>query len=183
MNRTALLELLHQKALRTGIGERTKSLLRGLSWTMPSAMFSRVACGLTTVLAARTMGPAEFGLSSLALATTLWVQVPLFLGIPTAIMHFVPRVTPDEKPLWIFQGMRLVFLCGGLTLLVAFSFSPSWSSMLGVGVNEFNAGLLWCLGCFFFVGATTVFNAQERFKARAISEVVFASLFPVIVAW
>ena len=178
-----LLEALHRKALRTGIGERTRSLLRGFRWTMPAAMYSRVVCGLTTVLAARTLGPADFGLANLALATTLWVQVPLFMGIPAAITHFVPQARSEEKPAWILGGFRLLFACGTITLLIGYGLSPLWSRLQGVATAEFNMGLLWCLGFFLFICATTAFNALENFRARAIAEVVFASLFPLVILW
>ncbi len=183
MNKTVLLELLHRKTLQTGIGERTRSLLLGLGWTMPAAIFSRVICGLTTVLAARTLGPSGFGLANLSLATTLWVQVPLFLGVPTAIMHFAPRVHPSEKSVWIVRGVRLMLVSSTLTLLLGYGLSPLWSRLQGVRTTEFNAGLVWCLGFLLYVCATTIFNAQENFKARAVAEMAFASLFPAVILW
>jgi hypothetical protein len=43
-------------------------------------------------------GAAEFGLASLGMAATLWIQIPMLLGVTTALQHFLPRAPADEKP-------------------------------------------------------------------------------------
>src|SRR4051794_25367544 len=102
----------HRWLLGTGMGARTRTVLRGLQWTMPAAFVSRLFAGVATLLTARYLGPAEFGRASLVLATTFWIQVPLFLGLPTALMRFVPVAESKEREKWITTGLSLLAICG-----------------------------------------------------------------------
>ena len=72
---------LHVRMVGTGVGERTHALLSGLGWVISGAMLARVFTGIATFLAARSLGPDAWGRANLALNATLWLQIPLFLGL------------------------------------------------------------------------------------------------------
>ena len=80
----ALISRLHERLVGTGMGDRTKAVLRGVAWIAPAALIARVVTGVATLLSARWLGPEAWGHASLALAASLWIQVPLFLGLPAA---------------------------------------------------------------------------------------------------
>jgi len=159
------------------MGTRTRTLLRGLQWTMPAAVVSRLFAGFATLLTARHLGPSEFGRASLVLATTFWIQVPLFLGLPTALMRFVPVAKNEDREKWVTAGLSLLAICGALTLAFGLGFADFWARLHGVTKNEFLLGLLWCSAFLFFTTATFLSAAREQFRARALLEVLFAILF------
>lgn len=176
------LHRLHQVLLGTGVGERTRSLLHGMSWTIPAAFVSRLLAGLATIFAARWIGPAEYGKANLALAITAWMQVPLFLGIPTAILHFAPQSERNEKWAWLHDGMMLLWLIGGFTLITGYVFRNAWSSWAGVSTYIFELSLIWCAGYLIYTIAITLLTAQENFRARAWNEIGFAVFFAITIA-
>src|SRR5262245_31301238 len=114
------------------VGEHTLSLFRGLQWNTPAAFIARVLCGLASLGVARWLGPAGYGEANLALAATLWIQVPLFLGIPTALMHYIPQTPPADRPRLAATGLLLVGLTSVLTLTVGFSFQSYWAHIQGI---------------------------------------------------
>lgn len=184
MRRSAF-EHLHKLIMGTGVGERTESALGGLWLTVPVALISRMACGLTTLLAARWLGPTQFGEANVALATTLWIQIPLLLGLPTALMHYIPQMTETEKPLWISDGFKLSLVCGVLTLTIGWMFRSVWAHLQGVPVFSFELGLLWSAGFGCYTVVTSMFSALENFRAKAWSEFAFTLFFCSLIlgAW
>lgn len=164
--------------LGSGIGERTAAMLQGLSWNFPAAGATRVLSGLTTVLAARWMGPASFGQANLALAATLWIQVPLFFGLTTAVMHFVPKRDAEGRSGLAADGLALLSFCCAATLGLGWLFRDFWAGLQGLSPEVFLGGLLWCAGFWLYTVSTALLSAQERFKARAGVELAFGLLFP-----
>ena len=122
----------HSRLIGTGIGERTRTFLKGLQWTLPAALLCRLFAGLATLITARHLGPPEFGQASLVLATTFWIQVPLFLGLPAALMRFVPIAGPDEREEWVSTGVFLLALSGAVTLGLGAGFAGFWARLQGV---------------------------------------------------
>lgn len=175
----------HQRLVGTGIGERTRTFLRGLQWTLSAAVISRLFAGVATVFTARQLGPSEFGRASLVLATTFWIQIPLFLGMPSALMRFIPVAKPSEREAWVSTGLSLLALSGALTLGLGLGLTNFGAGLLGVSRIQFQLGLLWCSGFFFYTTSTFLSAARERFRVRATLEVVFAVLFSaqIFVLW
>jgi len=184
MNRTTLAAW-HERWLLTGIGERTQKTVIGLNWIGLSAIVSTLVCGMTTLLAARWMGPAQYGRANLALVSTYYIQIFFFLGMTTAVTHYVPQRETAERKSWTIDGLRLNSLFAIFTLIVGWIFRRSWAALFGVSSNDFQLALLWSGGNFLYLLATTQFIAQEYFKKRAVIEVFFALLYPlfITIAW
>jgi O-antigen/teichoic acid export membrane protein len=166
----------------TGIGHRSSAFLRGLHYALSSTVVTRIVSGVATLLAARLMGPSEFGKANVALAAALYIQVPLFLGLPTALMHYTPQAPEREKPHWISEGLRLSVAVGLVTLVVAYGTAGWWTSDKGLTPRMYEMALIWCAGFLVFTISNSVMTAREAFRSRALSEVAFAALFAVFVA-
>lgn len=176
---------LHVALLGTGIGDRTATALRGMAWTAPAAVVSRVAAGLATLAVARLVGPAEYGRANVAIAATFWLQIPLFLGIPTALLHHVPRGDGAERSAWSGTGVLLMAGTGALTLLLGVILAPLWSGATGIPQAELRLALAWGAGYFPYGIAIGILAARESFRLRALVEVLFAALYPalLVAAW
>src|SRR6266700_112965 len=159
------------------LGERTQSFLRGVRWMFPAAILTRLLTGLASIAVARLLGPSNFGLINLALAAALWIQVPLFLGMPTSLMHYIPSTDLDKKDLWTSMGLVLMLLCVGFTLLVGARWANTWAALQAIPVQSFRWALLWCGGFALFTAATSVANAWERFHHRAALDLLFTAFY------
>ena len=174
----SLTHRIHERLLGTGIGERTSSALHGAAWVTGAAMIARVLTGVTTLLTARWLGPEDWGRANLALAASMWLQIPLFLGLPTAILNTVPRAAPGARGAWARTASLLLFAVGLLTLAGGFALRVPLAKISGMGVEEFSAGLAWCAGIVIYSAAITLLSSLERFRARAVAEVAFALAYP-----
>jgi len=162
---------------RFEIGDRSWDFLRGLQWIALSAFVTRLLTGTATVLVARWMGPAGFGEVNLALAVTFWIQVPLFSGIPTSLMHYLPGKSFEERGIWEATGLWLLCATICVTLALSYVFRNVWSHLVGVNISIFNMSLLWSAGFALYFPATSLLNARESYKSRALAEVILAIIF------
>lgn len=160
-------------------GELTELFLNSLKWSLSSAVFSKIISGVTTILAARYLGPKEFGEANLSLASTYWIQIPLYFGITAAIAHYVPQAEEKEKETWISDGYKLFFFYGLFTFVTAFVFRSYWAKLLGISEVYLLMGLVWCMGSWLDTGLKTFLAATSNFRTRALLEVFTAILFPV----
>ena len=169
---------LHERLLGTGMGDRTAGVLQGLAWMAPAALAGRVLTGVATLLTARWLGSESWGRVNLALAASLWVQVPLLFGLPFAMMQAIPRREGAEREAWARTGGALLCITGGLTLAAGLVFRGPLAAANGVGVPEFLGGLAWCAGYLVYSSAMASVSGLERFRARAAAELAFALAFP-----
>lgn len=172
---------LHERFVGTGMGDRTKIVLRGIAWVAPAAMIARVLTGVVTLLTARWLGPEDWGRASLSLAASLWIQVPLFLGIPAALMNAIPRAGESERLAWARTGALMLGVTGMLTLAAGFALRDPLAGLAGMGTPEFVGGLTWCAGYLVYSAAIASLSGLERFKQRAIAELAFGVAFPACV--
>lgn len=164
-----------------GVGERTHTFIRGFSWSLGAAFVSRFITGLTTLASARWMGPKEFGEANLSLASSLWIQIPLYLGLPTAIVHFVSKSQGNERKGWISETFWLSAFLLAATAAMGFLFKPFSSAKLGISEPFFLLALIYSLSTWPFNLLKTYLNADEKFKTRAWAEIAYAILYPISV--
>lgn len=180
-NRSDRLHKLSLKILGTGIGERTQTFVTGMSWVGSAAILSRIFSGTATILVARWMGPANFGEASVALAAALWIQIPLFVGIPTALMHYIPQKSISERPEWSATGFEVSCLFALATLTVGYFGRGICARGLRISEPVFIIALVWCGGFAVYTACTSILSGQEQFVDRARIELLFAILYPTII--
>ena len=176
-----ILQKLYHKWVSPEIGERTQSLLRGLNWVMPATLASRIFAGLTTIFVGRWLGAARFGDANVSLALTLWIQLPMMLGLLTALMHYLPRAAQSDRPAWITTGVGLVLVFGGMTLCISLGFKSFWARLAHVDPSLIQPAVWWCGGFLIYSIATSLFSGLEKFRGRAVTEIIFSLLYPVII--
>ena len=170
------------KITGTGIGERTRLFLHGAAWTVVGAVLARALSGGATLWAARCMGPSKFGEASLALAASLWLQIPMLAGIPTALLHYLPPLGLDERRRWAAVGLGIMLACSTLTLALAILFQDTLRTWLGVAPHVFNWTLYWCAGYTLYTASVSWVSAEEKFSTRAVMEIAFAAMLLSLVA-
>ena len=171
------------RTLALPVGPRTERWLKGFAWIFSSTFLIRLLSGGSTLAAARLMGPAHFGEANLALASALWIQIPLLLGFPLAIQHYTPAKLPEEQAAWLRDGSWMMCATGIVTLLLCMLLSSWLSARLGVSANAFTLSLIWSAGYFVYILGTTPLIALEQFKAKAIVEVLFGLTYVSIIVY
>jgi O-antigen/teichoic acid export membrane protein len=176
-----LFDRLSNKILGSGMGERTQTFAHGLSWVGSAAVLSRLLSGTATMLVARWIGPGHFGEASVALAASFWIQIPLFAGLPTALMHYIPQKNISERGTWSATGLEVSSFFAIATLVVCYLGRGFFSHNLGISEALFNLALVWSGAYALYTACTSILSGQEQFKDRARFELLFAILYPALI--
>jgi O-antigen/teichoic acid export membrane protein len=145
-----LASYLHLKFFLEGAGERTKTFLHGIGWTIAAALLAKAITGLTTLYAARWMGPAEFGEANLSLAAGLIIQIPMLCGIPMALIHFIPGASEHEKKQWMHDGLWLASGLLATTSFICVVLHQPLARALNVPGRLFSLSIVYAAGIWIF---------------------------------
>lgn len=149
-------------------------LAKGLGWIGSLYGLARVSTFVGQAVAGRLLGPAEFGRSSLIVATAAVLQILPILGFPMAMAKFV---SAEEDPRrqqeilstlwWVFLGWAAVSLAG-LSLA-----SPLLSKAFEVAPELLALSLVYAgLTALYTVGGSPL-QGLRRFRERGIAEAAY----------
>jgi O-antigen/teichoic acid export membrane protein len=177
---TAAEQLLHKHFFHE-MGERTRSFLKGLSWLMRATLISKILSGSTTLYVMLRLGASAFGDASVSLALTQWIQLPMYMGLLTALMHYLPQSSDRDKSMWITTCLDLTVLFTLVTVGVGLATRSYWARIWDVSPRMVEMAIAWCIGFQIYSVATSIFSASEDFRSRAYAEITYAVFFPLMI--
>src|SRR3990167_10653734 len=128
--------------------------------------------GLFFILAPRILGPADYGLFSVVLATGLMAFNFANFGIDTGILRFVKPDQGETNQKYLKLAFKAYFVIGLLILFLGYLFSPAIARLLNAPQTEnllriaFGATIFSLLGNFFVAALQT----QKQFiKASVVN--------------
>ncbi|TBR17719.1 hypothetical protein EPO15_16315 [bacterium] len=157
------------------LSEQKRRFLEGFSWIAAFFVAARGASVITQFLAARLLGPEEFGRAHLVIAVASVVQVLPMLGFPFALARSMGGHPEDpRRPAYIASALTAFLGWGALSVLGLFASGPALVSTTGV------TPALWSL-CLTLAAATAVhltlggaLQGLGRFRQRGTAEAVYA---------
>lgn len=160
---------------RAKVGEVASFVIRGGSGVMGLKVGYMVLSLATTVILARTLGVAEFGTYSLALALATLFAIPTKLGIPSLMVREVARYS-ESRSYSLLHGLLLranQFVVGSTVAIgvVAVMLWLYWPETLG-GVRGETTVYLLAL----FAIPLMAFNAIRAAALRGLHRVVTGQL-------
>ncbi len=149
--------------------------IKGLSWIAAFFMMARMTTFLIQFMAARFLGPTEFGKAHIILALTSIIQVLPMLGFPLALARTGAAAENDlERKRIISTSLILFMIWSALVFGVLGSFSTSASVWNGLGPQSW----MLCVGLAFLSSLHLVAGGSLqgllRFKQRGIAEALYA---------
>lgn len=157
------------------MSEQKRRFVEGFSWIAAFFIAARAASVLTQFLAARLLGPEEFGRAHLVIAVGAVVQILPMMGFPFALARSSGSHPEDpRRPAFIASALAAFLAWAAVCVLGLLASGPALVATTGV-----NAGL-WGL-CLALAGATAVhltlggaLQGLGRFRQRGIAEAVYA---------
>jgi len=153
------------------------SFIKGFSWIAAFFLLARALTLLVQFVAARTLGPAEFGQAHLVVAAASLVQILPMLGFPLALSRFGAS-TPDEEArartisttlaaaaVWAAAAAGALWLARG-------AFSP----LTGLGSASWKICLALALLTSFHFIVGGALQGLTRFKERGLAEAAYGLL-------
>jgi len=101
-----------------GEGEAASVASAGTSWLLSARLFLLAGGLVVSILLARGLGPAEFGLYGLAITLLTWTQLLIGWSVPGAVARLAPRYGHDPR----IAGTALVLLA----LAAALAYALVW---------------------------------------------------------
>ncbi|MFH1723769.1 MAG: oligosaccharide flippase family protein [Elusimicrobiota bacterium] len=181
----ALREALHAKppaaekrpVRRRWLPETGESFLRGFSWIAAFFVLARVSTFLAQFLAARFLGPDEYGQAHLVIAMAAVVQILPMIGFPLALSRFGASAEGEAERGRIVSTTLLVFLiwaAASLGLLSWLSPELAAASALSREAWTLCAALAFLTSLHLVAGGSL--QGLTRFRERGIVEALYGLL-------
>lgn len=165
--------ILHRRVAR--LSEQKRRFVEGFSWIAAFFLAARVGSVLTQFLAARYLGPSEFGRAHLVIAVSALLQVLPMLGFPFALARAGGTQQEDaRRPAFVASALAAFLIWAAASLLGLSASGPALFSTTGVGPG------LWNL-CLALSGATALhltlggaLQGLARFRPRGVAEAIYS---------
>lgn len=165
--------ILHRKVAQ--LSEHKRRFVEGFSWIAAFFLAARAASVVTQFLAARSLGPEEFGRAHLVIAVGALIQVLPMLGFPFALARSSGTQPEDPRRGSFVAAALTAFLAwAAACMLGLYASGPALVATTGVAPG------LWSL-CLMLAGATALhltlggaLQGLGRFRERGIAEAVYA---------
>lgn len=167
----------HPSPLRSRVArlsEQRRRFVEGFSWIAAFFIAARAASVVTQFLAARSLGPEEFGRAHLVIAVAAVIQVLPMLGFPFALARS-GGTHPDDprRPAFVASALTAFLAWAAACVLGLYASAPALVATTGVAPG------LWSL-CLALAAATaahlTLGGALQglgRFRERGVAEAVY----------
>lgn len=160
-----------------------KSIIHSIAWTGAIKWLTQILSWLSTVVVARLLTPADYGLVAIATTFVGFVTMINEFGLGTAV---VTKRTLDERQIAQLNSLAVLFGLAGLAVSIAlavpmgrFFQAPELTWVLGaMGTSFLIAG--------FRIVPAALLEKQLEFKALALIEgcqAILASLTVIALAW
>jgi len=130
---------------------------------------------VTAVILARTLGPADFGVYGVLLATLVWLEMVSYAGVPGALSKLIPD--HQEESHRVEGSGRVVLLATSLLLFVIGWVAAPWVAnlfQLEEGARLFRLAILDLPFAAGYAGYSGTLMGRRRFGPLAVSQALMA---------
>lgn len=159
------------------MGELKRKTVSGIKWIALSSVMIRILATLTTIVLARLLTPADFGMFALAMVMIDGFGVFKSLGFDTAMVRRGEDISKAANT--AFFLIPTMGMCLFLILLIV---APIGAKFLG---NPSVANIIRALGIIFVISCfgkvpQTILYRDMKFKYRSIAEVISRISFVIV---
>ena len=152
------------------------TFLRGFSWIAAFFVLARLLSLVTQFLAAKFLGPAEFGKTNLVIALSSVIQILPMLGFPLAMSRFAASAADDRSRVRTVSSTFLLFLCwAGASLALLSPWSSALAAAAGMDGHEWRL----CMALAFLTALHLVVGGSlqglTRFRQRGLVEALYGT--------
>ena len=160
-------------------GQPGSNTRKFIGWVLSIAPLFILAKTITfgmQAVAARLLGPSEFGLVNFMLAIAGFISIPMQLGFAVKINKFLPlSASFEEERDRLSSEFWAQMLCVVCFAAVALAFGPILSEYYKIARSFFFWALVYAAGLATYTYMTTALAGLKMFTKRALAEVVYAA--------
>lgn len=157
-----------------GLPETGKLFLRGFSWIAIFFAVARAATFLTQFLAARFLGPEQYGTAHLIIAVSMFLEILPMLGFPLALARFgsVEDTEAGRRRL-VSTSLSTFILWSAACLAVLIPLSPWLAESARLSTRAWNMTLTYAILTAIHLVAGSALQGLARFKERGHVEAIY----------
>ncbi len=165
---------LPDRLLGAGRTQGAARFLRDLGWIGVSFTAARIVSGLCSILAARLLGPAEYGLVGLAVAAGSLISTAMLIGMNASVVRY-GAAGPEARSAFGI-GARVVGV--GVLLVTAglLAGGRRLGDLIGLTPPVLWTGWAYAVAFTGYTLAASLQQALGRFGRRGWAEITFAAL-------
>lgn len=162
------------RLLRAGRTQGAARSLKDLGWIGVSFTAARIVSGFSSILAARLLGPEEYGRVGLAVAVGSLLSTVMLLGMNAAIVRY-GAAGPGARSAFAI-GARLAGIGFLVTTAALIAGGRRFGDLLGLPTVILWSGWAYAAAFSGYALATSIQQALGRFVQRGWAEITFAGL-------
>lgn len=177
-NSKGLTHSLYRRLTREHPGEGASKFIRDLGWIGVSFALAKIVSSLLNIVAARLLGPAEYGKVNLFVSTGGMIAPFIIAGMNTAVIRYGVALSDRAK---VFQTAAAIFLTlASVTTIALLTLKAPLGRLLGVPDGMLELSLFYALATGTFMLASAMQQASGNFSRRGWSEIAFSALLATV---
>jgi O-antigen/teichoic acid export membrane protein len=163
------------------ISESMAVFLKNLGYVVSGTLPSIVLLSAFNIIAARMLGPMEYGRYTLIQSVAAFLGISMIMGYHTTITKFLPE-NPDEasRSKTISSVYILTFLFTLATVLAALAFMPQLSGIFNMTPEFLLLAVMFAVVYTFYTLTTNTLRGMLQMKLYSLFQVAYAALVLVI---
>ncbi|MCX7020274.1 MAG: oligosaccharide flippase family protein [bacterium] len=156
-----------------------KQFFKHLGIITISFALARVISAIASIMAARLLGPAQFGDSQLVITVAQFFAIPAIMGMNTTMIRYGAKES-NPGPV-IASAFWFVVAASVITTVVGFIGASVLEKALSVSSQVYMFGLVCGAAFSLFVILGSALQTLSKFVLRGLSEISFSVLFLLLV--
>ncbi len=164
---------------RLNWGANTRLFLRGIFTLAPFIALSRIIAMGTHILAGRWLGPDQYGMVNLTIASSkLWL---LFISLGFFTASYRVAALPDEKRSLAVSSLTWsILIWSGFCLSLLLIFHSPIAREFKISPKIYFWSVLYASAQFLYGASSSLLAGLQKFKARGIFELAYAAIVLIV---
>jgi len=165
----------YRKIFKEEITDNVELFLKNLGYIALGFGIAKVFTGIFNILAGRILGPGEYGKFALVNSITMFLSLPMLLGITSAMVKYNVEKDDFKRQSTIISTSSILILTFSLfSTLIYFLLKTYFLKLFSTSLSILYLSFFFALVYVFYILATSVLQSLYQMKKRAIVEGIFA---------
>ena len=151
--------------------------LKNLTYVVSGTMPSIILLAAFNILAARFLGPMEYGKYTLIQSIAAFIGIPMIMGYNTTLAKFLPENKDHEmRSKTISSVYLLTFLFTLAMIVVCLVFMPELSAALNISTEFLTLAIIFAVVYTFYLLTTNTIRGLMQMKLYSIFQVAYSAM-------
>ncbi|MFA6091820.1 MAG: oligosaccharide flippase family protein [Elusimicrobiota bacterium] len=170
------------QAAQASLSATAESFLTGLSWIAAFFVLAKFGTWALQLVAARWLGPMEYGTANLILAVNSALQLIPLMGFPLVLSRQTESTDAQTRTVFISTLMSVFIFWLGVSAALLFGMGSSLSNWTSLSTKDYHLALVLAYATASHLTVCAALQGLTRFRERGIMEAVYSLASTVLLA-